>query len=47
MAGVIFGLTMRRDVWARHKISPFEIPESIKVVALQTKDKMKGGDLPE
>lgn len=46
MAGVIFGLTMRRDVWARHKISPFEIPERIKVVALSTKDKMKN-ELPE
>jgi hypothetical protein len=45
MAGVVFGLTMRRDTWARHKISPFEIPDRIKVVALQTKDKMKAGEL--
>lgn len=47
MAGVIFGLTMRREIWARHKISPFEIPESIRVVSLSTKDKMKKGELPE
>jgi hypothetical protein len=46
VAGVIFGLTMRREIWALHKISPFEIAESIKVVAARMKDKMKQ-ELPE
>ncbi len=46
MAGVIFGLTMRRETWARHHISPFDIPASIKTVAVRTKDKMREG-MPE
>ncbi len=41
MAGVVFGLTMRRETWARHGISPFEIPESIKQVAVSMKDNMQ------
>lgn len=46
MAGVIFGLTMRREVWTRHKISPYEIPESVQVVAVRKGDKMKPGEMP-
>ena len=41
MAGVIFGLTMRRETWAMHGISPFEIPESIQTVAVKMKDNMQ------
>ena len=41
MAATIFGLTMRRETWARHGISPFEIPESIKTVAVKVKDNMQ------
>lgn len=41
MAGTVFGLTMRREVWARYNISPFEIPDSIQRVAVSTKDNMQ------
>lgn len=41
MAGCVFGLTMRRETWARHGISPFEIPASIQQVAVRTKDNMQ------
>lgn len=29
IAGVIFGLTMRREIWARHGVSPRQIPKEI------------------
>ncbi|MBS7812374.1 hypothetical protein [Roseococcus pinisoli] len=29
MAGVIYGLTMRREIWARHKIPPVRLPKSL------------------
>jgi hypothetical protein len=45
MAGCIFGLTMRRETWARHGISPFEIPESIKTVAVRVKDNMQAEEV--
>ena len=45
MAGVIFGLTMRREVWAQHNISPFEIPDSITTVAVRTKENMQAEDV--
>ena len=41
MAGVVFGLTMRRETWTRFGISPFEIPESIQTVAVKMKDNMQ------
>jgi hypothetical protein len=44
---VVFGLSMRRETWARHNIQPFEIPESIQTVAVSRGDKMKPGELPE
>lgn len=44
MAGVVFGLTMRRETWAMFGISPFEIPESIQTVAVKMKDNMKSDD---
>ena len=47
MAGVIFGLTMRREVWSRHGVSPYEIPESIRVAAVTVKTKIKDEELPE
>ena len=47
MAGVIFGLTMRRETWARHGITPFEIPESIRTVAVKMKDNMQAGQQSE
>ena len=47
MAGVIFGLSLRREVWARHRISPFEIPEHYRTVAVSVQNKMKAGELPE
>lgn len=47
MAGVIFGLTMRREVWARHRISPYEIPEAVQSVAVRRGDKFKQGEMPE
>ena len=47
MAGVIFGLSLRREVWARHRISPFEIPEHYRTVAVSHAGKMKAGELPE
>lgn len=47
MAGVIFGLTMRREVWSRHSISPFEIPESVQAVAVRVGNKFKPGEIPD
>jgi len=47
MAGVVFGLSLRREVWARHRISPFEIPEHYRTVAVGLQKKMKEGELPE
>ncbi len=47
MAGVVFGLSLRREVWARHRISPFEIPEHYRTVAVSVQQKMKPGELPE
>jgi len=41
MAGVVFGLTMRREVWARFRISPFEIPESVATAIVSMQSKMK------
>jgi len=29
IAGVVIGLTMRREIWSRHGVSPREIPQSI------------------
>lgn len=46
MAGVVFGLTMRRETWARHRISPYDIPGHVRAVALSQRD-MKPGELPE
>jgi len=44
MAGVVFGLTMRRETWARHRVSPFEIPEHIRAVSVRQGD-MKPGEM--
>lgn len=43
MAGVIYGLTMRRETWSRHGISPFDIPDSVTSV-LVSEDKMREGE---
>ena len=42
MAGVVFGLTMRRETWARHRISPFEIPDHIRAVSVSQRDMTQG-----
>lgn len=36
-AGVVYGLTMRREIWSRHKIPVSRIPESIKAEAAKVK----------
>lgn len=41
VAGVVYGLTMRRDIWAQHGVSLNEIPESIRSVVVKTERKMK------
>jgi hypothetical protein len=41
LAGVVYGLTMRREVWAMHGISPFEIPSSLKDHVAKNADKLK------
>ncbi len=46
MAGVVFGLTMRRETWSRHRISPFEIPDHIRSVSVRQGD-MKAGEMAE
>lgn len=31
VAGVVYGLTMRRDIWLRHKIPLAEVPQSLRL----------------
>lgn len=40
LAGVVIGLTMRREIWALHEVPLGAIPPSV-VAALKAKDKMK------
>ena len=40
VAGVVFGLMMRREIYAMHNISPSEVPEVIKQVVVKTSDRM-------
>jgi len=44
MAGVVFGLTMRREIWAMHGISPFEIPDSVQAAAVRVRTEMREGE---
>jgi hypothetical protein len=46
MAGVIYGLTVRREVWAWHSISVADIPESILSAVKKQEGAMKEG-VPE
>jgi len=41
LAGVIYGLSMRREIWVMHGISIREIPQSIQAAVQQTKQQIK------
>lgn len=43
LAGVAYGLTMRRENWMRHGINPHQIPRSITDVAINYKRSMEDG----
>jgi hypothetical protein len=47
LAGVVYGLTMRREIWASHNISVFEIPQYLREqsVKLDSKLRSAGQDL--
>lgn len=44
MAGVAYGLTMRRDVWLQHGISLFEIPDTLKQMVVKNDHRLQASD---
>lgn len=43
MAGVAYGLTMRREIWMMHGIDPQAIPKSVQDAHIQNKNSVEGG----
>lgn len=43
LAGVVYGLTMRREIWVQHGISPQSIPRSVRDAAQTHKKAVEGG----
>lgn len=43
LAGVVYGLTMRREVWAQHKVRIIQLPKSIQDLMKKEDDKVKPG----
>lgn len=41
LAGVVYGLTMRRETWADHGISSYQIPQSLQTIIISRESKMK------
>ncbi|HEY0819788.1 MAG TPA: hypothetical protein VGD46_13475 [Rhizobacter sp.] len=44
MAGVAYGLTMRRETWVQHGISMFEIPDSVRQMAERNDNRLRAAD---
>lgn len=45
LCGVVYGLTMRREVWAMFNVPITDIPSSIKTLIVKTSDKMKKSEI--
>jgi hypothetical protein len=45
VAGVVYGLTMRTELWIRHKLNPSQIPNS--VIEMVKKDNMKAAEVED
>ena len=43
LAGVVYGLTMRREIWAQHKVRIVQLPKSIQELMKKEDDKVKPG----
>ncbi len=41
LCGVVYGLTMRREIWGLHNVSPFEIPSYLREQSIKADARMK------